>query len=445
MRNVFRMAGGGALVALLFTLVSCKEVVGPPGPPGSSGPQGPSGIGVPGPQGPVAPPVPAAPSFGNRAVADQSYHMDIVITPLQLPAATKGTAPLVYTLAPAVPGLRFDAGTRTLSGTPKVVGTYSMTYTVGDDYGGSGELNFTVTVLPPFKIYWISEGTTIERANLDGSERETVTDFDDYVSEIAIHDGKMYFMRWVGTWSTMERANLDGSGRETVVDNAPGYVLRAITILDDPQPRDDRSFDKVFFGAAYADPNVWDNTQKLFEVLKYRIERVNPDGSGRETLISLDPGNLLWDISIDDRTLFWIAAKYTLEETLIVSNYTIERINLDKTGRETLVDETPGDGGYWVPNSIVIHDGIMYILSSENADTKRIERINLDGSGREALIYGGDHFTNAIAIFDGKIYWNTEDAIVRANLDGSGRETVISHRLTSGIAIAPIETGELTE
>ena len=78
------------------------------------------------------------------APANQNYTLDTMITDLQLPEATGGTGTLTYTLT-NVPGLDFDPGTRTLSGTPNTAGTTTLTYEVTDDNGDS-TATFTVTV-----------------------------------------------------------------------------------------------------------------------------------------------------------------------------------------------------------------------------------------------------------------------------------------------------------
>ena len=79
------------------------------------------------------------------ASGNQNYTLDTAITALQLPVATGGTAPLTYTLT-SVPGLDFDPGTRTLSGTPDTAGTTNLTYTVTDDNNASTTATFTVIV-----------------------------------------------------------------------------------------------------------------------------------------------------------------------------------------------------------------------------------------------------------------------------------------------------------
>ena len=82
---------------------------------------------------------------------DQNYTLDTENTGLELPAATGGTEPLTYTLTGpsggALPGgLEFDAGTRTLSGTPSTAGTTTLTYRVTDANGASTSVDFMVTV-----------------------------------------------------------------------------------------------------------------------------------------------------------------------------------------------------------------------------------------------------------------------------------------------------------
>ncbi len=79
------------------------------------------------------------------ASGDQNYTQGTAITNLELPAATGGTALLVYTLT-SVPGLDFDPGTRTLSGTPSTPATTTLTYMVSDANGASTTATFTVIV-----------------------------------------------------------------------------------------------------------------------------------------------------------------------------------------------------------------------------------------------------------------------------------------------------------
>ena len=90
----------------------------------------------------------AAPSFGNASIAAQSYTQNTAISSLTLPQATGGTAPLTYSLSPALPaGLSFNASTRELSGTPTAALTATTyTYTVTDETGATATLSFSLTV-----------------------------------------------------------------------------------------------------------------------------------------------------------------------------------------------------------------------------------------------------------------------------------------------------------
>ena len=61
---------------------------------------------------------------------------------LALPEASGGTAPLTYTLSPALPaGLTFDAATRTIAGTPRAASEAVYTYTVADANGAAASLS----------------------------------------------------------------------------------------------------------------------------------------------------------------------------------------------------------------------------------------------------------------------------------------------------------------
>ncbi len=99
--------------------------------------------------------VDTAPDFGAQTVDAQTYTADTAIT-LTLPEATGGNGGLTYALNPdvatAVPGLRFNASTLVLAGTPTmVVGAVTLTYTVSDadtnaDATDTDTLTFSVTV-----------------------------------------------------------------------------------------------------------------------------------------------------------------------------------------------------------------------------------------------------------------------------------------------------------
>lgn len=92
------------------------------------------------------------PSFGSSRIGDQSFTQHQKISEVTLPAATGGDPPLRYDVSPELPpGLRFDAASRTLSGTPthpQPSTNYTYRVTDGDVSGpDSATLTFSITVI----------------------------------------------------------------------------------------------------------------------------------------------------------------------------------------------------------------------------------------------------------------------------------------------------------
>ena len=114
----------------------------------------------------------------NTAVPNQSYTAGTTITPLVLPAASGGTAPLTYNVSSPLPeGLVFDAATRTLSGTPTKAtdGAVIVIYTVIDSGGSAAVLTFNITVneglsLGDFFDFFGSSGKIVPTASHDLAE-----------------------------------------------------------------------------------------------------------------------------------------------------------------------------------------------------------------------------------------------------------------------------------
>ena len=99
---------------------------------------------------------------------DATFPVGERIEPVTLPQATGGSGVFTYDLAPEVPGLAFDTTTRTLSGTPTLLGEYAMTYTATDSALGMGTttLMFTIIVSPSavtnFQATLIADDTQIK-------------------------------------------------------------------------------------------------------------------------------------------------------------------------------------------------------------------------------------------------------------------------------------------
>ena len=90
---------------------------------------------------------PSEPKFGSRTIPDHTYTVGLAIDALTLPPVTGGAGAVRYRLTPAIPGLRFAAAERVLSGTPSAAGSYRMTYEATDERDLSATLKFTVTVI----------------------------------------------------------------------------------------------------------------------------------------------------------------------------------------------------------------------------------------------------------------------------------------------------------
>ncbi|MBB5636472.1 gliding motility-associated-like protein [Pedobacter cryoconitis] len=69
--------------------------------------------------------------------------------PQTLPAVIGGTAPFTYVANNLPPGLRFDPATRTISGTPTLGGTFTVTVTVTDGNGLTAANDYVVVVNVP--------------------------------------------------------------------------------------------------------------------------------------------------------------------------------------------------------------------------------------------------------------------------------------------------------
>ena len=83
----------------------------------------------------------------GTSIPDQTYTVDQPIVDLQFPRATGGNAPLIYTLAPAIPGLTLNPTTLTLEGTPTIARTEAIyTYTASDANSDSILLTFHIAI-----------------------------------------------------------------------------------------------------------------------------------------------------------------------------------------------------------------------------------------------------------------------------------------------------------
>ena len=97
-----------------------------------------------------------------------AFNTSTAIAPWVLPAGRGGDGRLTYRLEPGVPGLRFDAGTRTLSGTPTRDGEYVLMYTATDADGDYATSTFMAVVVS------LSDGAYLRRV-LNGADGGSIT------------------------------------------------------------------------------------------------------------------------------------------------------------------------------------------------------------------------------------------------------------------------------
>ncbi len=90
--------------------------------------------------------VDGTPTFFDATIEDRILRQNEAMDSWEFPAASGGNGDLTYSLDMNVPGLSFDAASRTLSGTPTHTGVYRLVYQVEDIDGDSAELTFHITV-----------------------------------------------------------------------------------------------------------------------------------------------------------------------------------------------------------------------------------------------------------------------------------------------------------
>ena len=90
------------------------------------------------------------PTFFDAVIEDRILRQNEAMDSWELPEAAggnrDGNGDLTYSVDMNVPGLAFDATSRTLSGTPTHTGVYRLVYQVEDIDGDSAELTFHITV-----------------------------------------------------------------------------------------------------------------------------------------------------------------------------------------------------------------------------------------------------------------------------------------------------------
>ena len=291
------------------------------------------------------------------------------------------------------------------------------------------------------KIYWILEKFTgsestydIQRANLDGSDVEDVTDGQE-MSDLALdlNHGKIYWNDFgissEQSDNKIRRANLDGSDVEDILT---GLIDGGIALdpaknkiywsgVDNSIKRANLDGTNVVTLIVAANPEdiALDMEQRKIywvDVYNHKIQRAELDGSGVVDLVSIAKPNQfspLSNIALDRSggKIYW---------NNWLNRSTIKRANLDGSNVQDVIT------GLQSPRDIAldISSEIIYWTDSE---TEMIQQAKLDGSRRENVITGLISPTSLT--LDGthqKLYWIDGDKIQRANLDGSNIQEVIT-------------------
>jgi len=276
------------------------------------------------------------------------------------------------------------------------------------------------------KMIWTdTKANTIERANLDGSNRETL------VSGVTASLGitidpiarKMYWVD-IGQFvvgindEVIRRANLDGTGIETILTTADG--LR--------HPTDIR-VDPVGGKMYWADANV------------SRIYRADLDGRNSEVLIDIASFRAA-DYAVGvgaarnlEFTTVWGLVLDLVNHELTWTDYfagDIHRASMD--GAVDVTQITQLVSGLVTPRGITIDDvdGSLYWVTGTFGS--EVMRSSSDGSGVEVLVSKNlgtrlrQPFQIELDPVAAQMYWTDRDSglIQRANLDGSGVTTLLT-------------------
>ncbi len=206
------------------------------------------------------------------------------------------------------------------------------------------------------KMYWTSTyAGTIQRANLDGSDLETIVYAGYTTLGIAVDGagGKVYW----SAGSNVHWSNLDGSGAELLFNaGAPGMV-QDLTL--DPAA-----------GKIYA--SNWSGAPGPIG----KIQRANLDGSGLEDVVTaIRNGPVGLGVDHAGGKIYW--AKFNFDE----EPARIQRANLDGSDVELVVIDVDADS-----LALDLQSGkVCWTEPDFDTGTGTIHRANLDGSDVELL------------------------------------------------------------
>ena len=374
--------------------------------------------------------VDTAPNFGTQTTSDQTYVSGIVITPLVLPEASSGDGTLSYKLTGDLPeGLSFDAGARTLTGTPTAVGTYAMTYRVEDADGDAATLRFRILVVPPdtepsFGPHMIADQRYITGTAITALVLPEATGGNGTLSYMLtgdVPDGLGFDAGTRGLSGTpISPGTYDVTYQATDMDDDVASLPFTITVEVDTAPS---------FGTQQVPEHSY--------IAGYEIDALMlPEATGGNGPLSYMltgdvPGGLSFDTA--KHGLVGTPSKGTAASP--ISFPRTYEMGLHVTDSD--INEATGDTA-----TLSITIELVRRIYWTNKDESGLQRGNLDGSDIIDIYDGGYVGGVALNITDGEVYWSTGDTIKRASRDGIGDTEELVVELSEALDIALDLAGE---
>ena len=425
---------------------------------------------------------PVLPSIGDKVYLIGEYVSET------LPVATGGNGRLTYSLNHWIffedEGLKFDATTRTLYGTPRWSRQYNMEYLVQDESGNTDVQYFTLFVYdtaPSLDGSIVSDLTFTKGSRITPL---TLPESGGFVNEVLSYSlmpsvpGLTFDISTrrirgtptvAGTYHMTYRV-LDESGDSD-------SLTFVITVQEPPLPEPSGGEKRLYWTdsgtniiwRAYLDGTAVEpvvtgrlsfhggiitiSRNKVYWINYSKIYRANLDGTDVEFIAegaaygSRNGGRArITGIATVGSQLYWTGGinafnSVTGEETGMAY---IRRSNLNGSNAEDIV---PDIGKCCFGEIAIAGRKIYWIGAAEKEDTstsytwyREIHRANLDGTSQEAVIKDYEPTAtedSGLTILNGRIYWTDLDSIHHANLDGSNNVTVLDGlTFPEGIAIA---------
>lgn len=237
-------------------------------------------------------------------------------------------------------------------------------------------------------LFWSANGSTIQRAQTDGSGLTDMVTGQSFAVGVAVDaDAQKVYWNDQGNPGAIRRSNVDGTDIEDVTSSVRGA----------------RGMDLDTTGQWI----YWGDVASQYD----SINRVRFDGTGFQQLVSVGESSGV-ALDLGGGKVYWadrVGGK-------------VQRANLDGSVVETLVAGL----GELQEIELDVGSGKMYITDSSNG---KILRANLNGTGLETLVDSLNVVMGlALDLVNSTMYWTESfgGTVNRANLDGSGITTILS-------------------